>query len=505
MLKILLVEDEPSAMRYLKSIVEVKCSGYEIAGTAENGLEALEKIQALLPDIVITDIKMPVMDGIELVSHIKDKWPNIYSVIVSGYQEFEYAKNAMQYGVIDYLLKPVNINQLKGVLDSLRKKLENDYYEKRVELLKMALHGMSAKTWEIEKYMTFKRYSVAVLRGNGLPPRFSSKCDLLPLNSAEENYVHSVAKERNIWVLHGRDALEYVFVYTPEIISERDFKEIITEVAKKFAYSYYTIVFASRFFELANCRNVISSLYQTLDNNAVIGLCRIIDGPAQNQNNAGTMSVIDETFMKKIDFYVSNALYNDLKQEFIKLFDKWEKEQRTQLWVENSLRQILQRIAGRSVASQEVQNYNIEVLLDEILYYSTSFGNLLAAVWELVENIIYYPKNSNQKVDTPDFLDSIKRYMKENISEPLSIQSICALFGISQTYLSRLFRKYEKMSFNEYLTQIRIDKAKQLIKENPSILIKDVAALVGYSDQFYFSRVFRSITGVPPSEYTSGA
>jgi len=505
MLKIFLVEDEPSAMRYLKSIVEVKCSGYEIAGTAENGLEALEKISSTLPDIVITDIKMPVMDGIELVSHIKKQWPNIYSVIVSGYQEFEYAKNAIQCGVVDYLLKPVNINQLKGLLDSLRKKLENDYYEKRVEILKMALHGMPTETRQIEKYMPFKRYSMAVLRGNGLPPRFYSKCDLLPHNSAEENYVYSVAKEKNIWVLHGRDGLEYVFIYTPEIISEKDFKEIITEVAEKFAYSYYTVVFASRFFDLMNCRNVVSSLYQTLDNNAVIGLCRIIGGPVQIQNNTAAQSVIDETFLKKIDFYVSNALYDELKQEFIKLFEKWEKEERTQLWVENSLRQILQRIAGRSVVSREAQNYNIEVLLDEILYYSTSFGNLLAAVWELVENIIYYPKSSNQKVDTPDFFDCIKRYIKKNISEPLSIQSICAVFGISQTYLSRLFRKYEKMSFNEYLTEIRIEKAKQLIMENPGILIKDVAALVGYSDQFYFSRVFRSITGVPPSEYTPGA
>lgn len=504
MVKVFLVENEPSAMRYLKSIIEVKCSGYEIVGTAENGLEALEKISSLLPDIVITDIKMPIMDGIELVSHIKNQWPNIYSVIVSGYQEFEYAKSAIQYGVIDYLLKPININQLKELLDSLRKRVEEDYYERRIEILKKALHDVPIETWQIEKYMSFNNYSAAVLRGNGLPPRFSSKWGLMLQNSIEENYVYATTKEKNIWVLQGRDVLEHVFIYTPEIISERNFRNIITGLAEKFDYSYYTIVFASRFFELTNCRNVVLSLYQALDQNTVIGLCKIIDGSVQEQTDAGNLSVVDEALMKRIDFYVSNGLYNELKREFIKLFDKWEKEQRPQIWVENSLRQILQRIVSRSSFTQEMQSLNIEVLLDEIFYYSTSFGNLLAAVWELVESIMHHPKNNSQKVDTPDFFNQVKKYINENLSEPLSLQSVCAVFGISQTYLSRLFRKYENMSFNEYLTEIRIEKAKQIIEENPNILIKNVAEMVGYSDQFYFSRVFRSITGVPPSEYISG-
>jgi YesN/AraC family two-component response regulator len=204
-----------------------------------------------------------------------------------------------------------------------------------------------------------------------------------------------------------------------------------------------------------------------------------------------------------MDHLVSNGLYNELKQEFIKLFADWEREKRTQLWIENNLRHILQLVEKHSATSGGMPENDIELLLDEALCYSVTMGELMANIWEVVEKFVQRVDTRNQKVDNPSFFNSIERYLEQNLSEPLTLQSVCAVFGISQTYLSRLFRKYKNMSFNEYLTFIRVEKAKLLISGNRDMPLKDVASYVGFSDQFYFSKVFRSVTGIPPSEYAA--
>lgn len=163
-MKIILVEDEPSAMRYLRSIIERKCEGFEIVDTAENGIDGLEKARALKPDVVITDIKMPGMNGIELTSHLKDELPFIYSVIISGYQDFEYARGAIKSGVVDYLLKPVNIAQLKTLLNSIHRRLEEDYYERRLLLFKQAFSDAAIEACRLKPIVQLFSESTACLR-----------------------------------------------------------------------------------------------------------------------------------------------------------------------------------------------------------------------------------------------------------------------------------------------------------------------------------------------------
>lgn len=104
--RILLVEDEPAAGRYLRSVIELHHPDFSVVGIAEDGRDALEQVRRLDPDLVITDVKMPVMDGIEFVAELKKKFSDLPALIVSGYQEFEYARRALDTGVVDYLLKP---------------------------------------------------------------------------------------------------------------------------------------------------------------------------------------------------------------------------------------------------------------------------------------------------------------------------------------------------------------------------------------------------------------
>jgi two-component system, response regulator YesN len=503
-MKILLIEDEPSAMRHLKSIIELRCKGFLIVGTAENGAEGLEKVRSLNPDVVITDIKMPVMDGIKLVAHIKQEFPSIYSIIVSGYQDFEYAKGALQCGVVDYLLKPVNASQLNILLENIHQKLERHYYLKRIELMKQILLCKNIEISVIEKYLPFKSYSLAIVRQNGLPSRFNVNQEVEYNNPILEIWMeYNIKNLNNIWILQGRDEKEVIFVFSPDITSIKDFKTYFNGVISKLDNGYHTAVLGTESFKISDFKRLVSILYRTLDNNIVIGLSQTILGLSVTQAVAIGQVILDEMLSTRIGYLVSNVMFKELKLEFIKLLDLWEKEHRTQLWLESNLRQILHIIRKHSNLGLESQNYDLEFLLDEALCCSTTFGELMANTWELVGKIVQQDELKNMKVDTPDFFNSIGRYLEQNISEPLSIPIICGIFGISQTYMSRLFRKYKNMSFNEYLTVLRVEKAKQIILENPSMNLKDVATFVGFNDQFYFSRVFRSVTGSPPSEFFS--
>jgi two-component system response regulator YesN len=501
MMKAILVEDEPAAMRHLKSIIDYKCSGFEVVDTAENGEEGLAKARANKPDLVITDVKMPIMDGIKLVSILKEELPFVFSVIISGYQDFEYAKGAIQSGVADYLLKPINTGQMKNLLDSLKQKLDRQYYEKRLEIFGSMISGLPVERWQIDKYLPFKYYSAAIVRKNGPPSRFYPEFGYGEQDSTIRALTDSFfACQKGLWLLRGRDDREIIYAYTPEPSEKSSTETTIRGKLGKLVAGYYTAIFHKGCFKLADTKRAISEMLKTLDSSIVIGLSQIIYESSERMLPVEKEDALDITLFNRIGFFVSNAMYKEMKQELTKLFSVWESERRTGFWMQSILRQILQQV-NRHCVDKAIAQQDIELLLDEALYNSSSFNELLHKVWVLIEEISQHCEGNNQKLDTPDYFNSIVKYIDQNLCNPITLQSVCAVFGISQTYLSRLFRKYKNLSFNGYLTETRVDKAKRLIRENPGMTLKDIAVLVGYNDQFYFSRVFRSLTGMPPSQF----
>lgn len=500
MMKVMLVEDEPSAVRYLKSIIDLRCEGFEVVAIAENGIDGLNKARELKPDVVITDIKMPGMNGIELTAHLKGEMPFIYSVIISGYQDFEYARGAIRSGVVDYLLKPININQLKALLDSIYKRLEEDYYERRLALLRQVLSDNNIQEWRLQKYLPFKSYSAAILRINGLPSRFPAERSA---NMHDIGAFSNIATGNSIWALQSRDEFEVILFSTPELLSVKDFEEMVTKAANEMESGYYTAVFAAEPFDIKACKERIAALYKTLDRSIILGKSQMIHNTDRPSNASDSLAVLDEPVLKRIDFFASNAMYDELKGELEKLLTKCREQCCSQISLETMLRQIFYRLDKHSVNAVENNEYNIEFLLDEAICYAADYDELRLNLFDIIERLMGPVRPNVNKIDSPLFFYSIENYIKQNLSQPLSLKSVCAKFGISQTYLSRLFRKYKNMSFNEYVTLNRIEEAKRVMLEHPDMLLKDVAELAGYSDPFYFSHVFRSITGMPPSKYLS--
>jgi len=487
MYRVIAIDDEPVALAHICSIIEKRCPDFKVIETAENGVEALDKVRRLHPDLVVSDVKMPLMNGIELVTAIRQELPDIYSVVVSGYQDFEYARGAMQSGVCDYILKPVIPADVQAVLELVAGKLKVDYYQARNDIIRKLCNGMECDNEAIERYFPYERYYGAIIRKNGLPKRFSN------IGNME---IYSDVNE--LMTVYGRDEMEALYIIPQEMLTGTSFHEYIRKVQEKSATAdqYSTLVFSGDSFPVDEMQQVVKACYRGLDTVTVVGYtqARELKSVKEIVYKHGEINYV----LKRFEYRLKEHQIHKLKKELYELCKKWKDEKKPQLWMEYVFRQIL--YIFRKHSEDSVSLTECEYMLEDAFFYAASADILIENLFEIIFHSIQ-EKQISAKVDSPEFFARICNYMEEHLAENISLQLACRQFGISQTYLSRMFRKYANQSFNRYFIELRMEKAMQLMRENQDLYVKDVALLVGYTDQFYFSRIFRSYTGKCPSDY----
>lgn len=490
MYRVLVVDDEPAALQHVCAIIKKRCSGYEVAGTAENGREALEMVARLQPDLLICDVKMPLLDGISLVSEVKERYPGIFSVIVSGYADFAYARGALQSEVCDYILKPVVPSDMKKTLDAVAGKIKRKHYQQRNSIVRRICNGAQCTPEEMRRYFCHEAYNCAIIRRNGLPRRFSSAGNTEIFSDIDEQFT-----------IYGRDEMEALYMIPKEMLLGESFESYLTGILNGMDTQgeYITTVYRDESFPAERLQENVRSLYSLLDAVSVVGLSQMIEAEAWGkgrtlQTNYGAVQAVPGSLERML----KEQQYDRLKKELRRLYTQWIEEKKPQLWMEHVSRQILNLI--RKYEKNALPLLECESMMEDAFFYASS-GEIL--IENLLDIMLKYITETipNTKIDSPDFVRSVTGYMETHIAENLSLQNIAHVFAVSETYLGKLFRKYRKESYNQYLTALRMEKAKKLMRENPAAFIKDVAAMVGYGDQFYFSRIFRAYTGVCPSDY----
>ncbi|WP_180270768.1 response regulator transcription factor [Sporanaerobium hydrogeniformans] len=490
MYSVIVIDDEPTALNHICTIIRMKCPEFTIIATAENGQEGIEKICSYEPDVVITDIKMPIMNGIEMVKKLHAMKNETYVIIISGYQEFEYAQSALKSGVVDYLLKPIIPIDIKEVLGRMQLKLQNRAFQKRNQLIRSLFLGDKVGEWELKKHFPSTYYYGAIVRRNGLPKRFS-----------DTEAIEIFSFEEDIMFTYGRDEMEALYLCPKEALNYQEFEKLIEhEIDKvKDTVGYITTAIYKEAFEPQCITDVVKKLYRILDSNTAIGYSQILT-IGEEELEDKIYKIDENKFMEQIEYHMKKNQRDKVWIDIMEFLRECDRVHYPQLLLEGIARKILYSIQKYDKSTD--RHYTDEFMLEDAFYYATNGNDLLESLQDIYNKYLRRGQDIVTKVDTPEFLQNIKMYIEANIVEDLSLSSICKNFGVSQTSLSKLFRKYEGDSFNNYLTTRRIEKAKELFKNNEGILIKDVAALVGYKDQFYFSRIFRSIVGVCPSDYT---
>ena len=489
MYRVLIVDDEMPALRFVRSIIEQFAQNFQVVGTAASGEQGFQFLEQHPVDLLITDIGMRGMNGIELAQSARALQPNIRIVIISGYGEFEYAQGAIQAGVDEYLLKPVSISKMTAILQALEKKMDDSSNDLAATLLPAIACGQPySKNKALQLYRQ-KTFYFALIRWGNLDMRLPCA-----LNAASMVF----PRDEHFDVLRGRDDDERILI-APSMPMEEFLSCLSVYMTKPGSLPTWTAIYTPQAREIEALPSFIEWAIQMLQNRTVIGKHQILRyaGGSAVQESAR----LPAADLKQLAYFISMGKYRMIKDYFVSLAVAWEREQTPQLQAWQMIRQIIyQAVAVYPPLSNQLEETLTE--FSDTIRCAGSYGDLMSSVYTLLfEN----GSIRDRKLSTQELYDYAVKYIEENYAQPLGMQSVCDEIGISQTYLSRLFRKYSDTTFNAFLTRCRMEAAMKLLREKPDLLLRDVAACVGYDDSSYFTKVFHQYTGKTPSQFTSGA
>ena len=488
MYRVLIVDDELPALRFVQNIIEKFVPGFQTAGTCTNGEQALEMLSSRPVDLLITDISMHGMSGIDLAKHARARLPGIHILIISGYGEFEYAQGAIQAGVDDYILKPVSISKMVSVLESVKETLDAEQMEQASAILPAMACGQPYSKEDAARLYGSKSFRFALIRWGNLdmtmPRSLTATSMVLP-------------PHERFFALRGRDDDENILI-CPDDSPETFLTDLSVYTMQPGKLPTWTAIYTSASQSIDRLQSFIAASLEMLYLKVVIGKHQIL------QFTGGKISEdrlkLPAADLKQLSYFVSVGKTRMIKDYFVSLAISWERAQTPQRQVWHMCRQMIHQIAA---IHMPVNNQMEEILqeFNELIRCANSYSDLMSSTYSL----LFDEGNvRDKKMSTKELFDYAVQYIMDNYAHPLSMQSVCDEIGISQTYLSRLFRKYSDTTFNAYLTRCRMEAAKQLLREKPDLLLRDVAACVGYEDSSYFTKVFHQYTGLTPSQYATG-
>ena len=450
MYKVLLVDDEILVREAISAKIEWGHLGFELVGDCENGKAAIEFLKENPVDVVLTDICMPYLDGMGLSKYIYENMPQTRIIIFSGYSDFEYAKQAIQYKVAEYLLKPVTAKELTEVLTRIREKLDSERTEEeRIDALQKA-------------YRTYTKNEALII---------------------------SKTLSR---LLQGTQAIE---------TSMEELKEFGIELGGAF----YRVVTTDI--------DVYSSLYDTNDElkkeSALMSfVVENISNEIVSDHNAGIA-------YRDSDSRVCMLLWSDNPKEFSQEIQVICRE--IQKTVKEAMQLSVSIGIGFCVEKLEELPKSYESAVATLKYRYTDFqmderdiGDVMESrsFTNAMEKVRAYVKRAMEAMEMAGQSSGERwarlalEYLKKNYGNPsLSLNDVCEHLNISTSRFSSVFKEATGKTFTEALNGIRMDRAKQLLRET-SLKNYEIAEKVGFSDPHYFSIAFKKSTGMTPKEYS---
>jgi two-component system response regulator YesN len=532
MLKIIIVDDEYFIRNGLKKIIS-RHENYDVIGVAENGIEALKLIKDNTPDVVISDIKMPKMGGIDLISELNKKYPEIEKIVLSGFDEFDYVLNTLKNGARDYILKPVDENVLIESLNSITKNINKnkecvvcDEFKKKsnlvkynINLLKDVILGKSnIKNEEITKCLKDKRVDY-LLETDSINQIIIVKFD---------NY--NIFKRK-----FGNYEAELKIFTIKNIVDET-----IDSFCKKISFinSDKIIIVLPNLNEYLNelIKSIIHNLNKYFNKKISIGIGGKIRGfSGLNKSYYEALNILDELTttlsedlktesiknLKKSEKHISNKEIHNLVEKYYRKFinqidiadentiKKFLDEIFKKVYVLNLKRFEVIKIFNNIYTLLQVNLQFMDDWVEDLYGYNFIFENSLNMYFEL-NDMKYFLKDFYVKIVEKShkyrnrrdlkLIGIVKDYIEKNYNENLTLNKIAEITYLNPNYFCEFFKEETSQTFIDYLTNVRIKKAKELLKD-VRVKVYEVSDIVGYNDSAYFCRVFKKIVGVTPSQF----
>ena len=526
MIDVILIDDEMWICKLIRSIVDWNALGFNIVAEANDGITALELIKRHQPRLVITDIRMPGLDGIGLIKATKELPFKTEFIIVSGYSDFEYARSAISYAAFGYLLKPLDKDTFSAMLLSASEKINRDYLnEGRIELSRIILQkesiiNLMMKSGDSQNTMTIQD----LYHENGLhfreglfqivifqidpaiskQTRDALKLSLQMVTRLVNEHIKSFCHEAITLDFPRMKAVIAVmnFDESKKLEADHQLKEILEK--------YKNNISLSKFYQMtigAGCPvddiNEINISYISALNGIKSriekGKETVIYYCGKDNQIRSIISVEDE---KKLNCAVELFDISGFDQLINELFKRDAKEilhSPLTLFqaaydiadlLTNTFRRKDISIQGGIDRNEIYENINSCSTVPEITEYLKLLFRKFAEIFESAKKL-----GSGSKL-----IDILKKNIAENYMKDINLNDAAKLVCLNSSYLSELFKKETGENFSEYLTDYRISIAKGLLKDVKYRVI-DVAESVGYTDPKYFSRVFKKHVGINPTEY----
>ena len=514
MYKVLVVDDEPIILSGIKYMIDWAEVDAEIVATARNGRDAYSFIKENHPDIVLTDIKMPIMNGLELLEKCSKEYPDIVFIILTSLEEFALAKEAIKYNASDYLLKT---------------ELDSDFLKKAIEKAKVE-HSRRSGIINFELKQDTKSASIdnilqnlfliknipaegeKLLQEHGLLDNYALLAIFLdyPVSSLETSWKVSDYKRLYDW--EG----EVIKKIIPSALKEA--YSVIPPAGKRFLYIYYVANIipgtwpqvVSRIREkIAKASELVTGLNTEVEathlysgRNELSEMCEEVDKLTTRfyleKKSFNTESLNIDVIFPKIERDIKKLDIPSLDLAFKEIRGAVEGKDHSINQIYFALQALQSSITSSLASIGALDEEKIKELFSLIpfLTHRKSVLLFLEDVSSEIEDIVSHQRGDKKSAIT----DRARSYILSHIQEHISLSSVADAANVSPGYMSQFFKKNMGISLVDYINQMKVQKAKELIKQG-SDKINEIATILGYDNIYYFSKVFKKITGITPSEY----
>ncbi|WP_176694406.1 response regulator transcription factor [Paraliobacillus sp. PM-2] len=498
MFKILVVDDEMLIRQGIIHSVDWEGNGYQIAGEASNGEEAIEQIEKIQPDIIITDIVMPKMNGITLTKYVNEYHPKIEMIVLSSFEEFDYVRQTFQNGVSDYILKPKlnskELLQTLGKIVSDKQVVSRGTFSISIEqILTKSVQGIQTvnEMKEIKKMLPNNECILVEL--------FWKPSTAVPLSPSK--FIKRIkANHQDIKCysfLPEEDTI--CFILNADKMSPLDVKKIIHQMNEEEGLENKKLNWIIT--ESFILKDQLRQMYQR---NKKIRQYHFY----LPEQKVLTINDLPSIRNKEMKFDLNHFIYlfkkDHLEQAFTYLkqhIDQLSNQYDIEVFdfksrIQNIVFNVIILIGNRGLNNDELEEKKYTYIRDlneafDISEVMETFNKFLEEVDEIL-----MPSVTRNTTDISDLLD----YMEAHYNEPLTLQQLAQHFHFNSSYLSSYFRKNHQEGFSEYLNHIRIHHAARLLRET-RLSIAIISKRVGYSDHSYFTKVFKKLMRMSPSNY----
>lgn len=503
-MRIVVVEDETTIREGMAKILETINPKYELVGTASDGMSGYELIQKASPDLVIMDIRMPKMNGLEMLERLREKGCQSRFVVLSAYSEFDYAKRAIDSGIVSYLLKPIKLPELKSALRQAEESIEKEHNRGNafsIDTIFLGCLNGQLKADVSFDAMTKEWYGFTVQEpvevfmvwlGEGYEEQKKRARDLI--EHAAEQSVKSCAyiKENDNW----KTLLLILYRLQPGQTRFPRYRDVVAPMLGRNLDKPHIFIW-KRAESLLKVSNTLREMKAELEWNLWFRENHLI-----NQEEIESIPIIPVKYPIELEEQAKQAILKkdkrNLEECYQKLIDYFRAKKCRPRQMKDMLIRFNWSLASVQRERKEETNLRIHAILQNLVTV-VSWEEIQGEMEEFI-NLICDSSKLNNKNSTSEMVKKAQELIRNYYSQGITLEETARKLFVSEEYLSTQFKKETGMSFTETARKYRIEKVKQLLLDT-HLKLNQIAELAGYSDPKYMSRVFKEEVGMLPGEF----